>query len=154
MAAEKNQHQHSTPLRMDHVLVLGNFPPAQKRSIALAFTGCPTHKQQAAIEGVSAQAIKTRLERVADTLLLPWGNRNLQHIMAELCRRHLVEFICIVLTVLPVLMAINLEDPNTLRPRRTARRMPRTQRDGTASTFAWDIDTLKDLEDVNQWLQS
>lgn len=144
---------NTLPLKMEHVVVMGNFPPAQKRSIALAFTGHPTHKQQAAIEGVSPQAIQTRLERVADTLLLPWGSRSLQHIMAELCRRHIVEFICIMLAIMPALLAASLDDPNTLRPRRSTRRNHRARAE-MAGNFAWDIDTLKDLEDITQWLKS
>jgi hypothetical protein len=147
MTAHTNPN--NLPLKMEHVVVLGNFPPAQKRSIALAFTGHPAYKDQAAIERVSPDAIKARIERVADTLRLPWGNRSLQHIMAELCRRHLVEFICIVIALLPLLLALNFQDPSALRTRRSIRRMARNR-----AEIAWDVDTLKDMEDITQWLKT
>lgn len=131
------------PLRMNHVVVFGDFTPLQKRRIALAFNGQPNNKLQAAAEGVSANAIQHTWDSVADALRLPWGHRTRQHTMAELCRRHLVEFLCILFVLLPALIAANGSGIDLLRPRRGGRR---TRFNGHA---ALDIDALNDMGDLS-----
>lgn len=137
------------PLRMDHVVVLGTeFTQTEKRRIARAFNGQTSNKAQAAAEGVSPSAIEQTWVIIADRMRLPFGKRTRQHTMAELCRRHLVEFLCMVLIVLPTLAAINVSDNIDMRTRRGGR----SRRGRGQTTLALDIDTISDITDWPAWL--
>lgn len=138
------------PLRLEHVVVFGDqFTPRQKRRIALAFNGKTGNKAQAQAEGVSTDAIQKTWEHIADKMHLPWGQRQRQHVMAELCRRHLVEFICFVLVILPLLTAVLGDDAIDMRTRRGGR----SRRGRFDNSIALDIDTLDDITDWPAWLQ-
>ncbi|TNE75520.1 MAG: hypothetical protein EP334_10230, partial [Gammaproteobacteria bacterium] len=150
-----NNHPTTTdrhmPLRMEHVVVLGDkFTPLQQRRIALAFNGKVTNKAQASAEGFDPVAIKRTWEHIADKLNLQWGHRTRQHIMAELCRRHLVQFICFVLVILPLLNAILGDDGLDMMRKRRGGRSRRGRFD---NAIALDIDTLDEITDWPAWLQ-
>jgi hypothetical protein len=133
---------------MDHVVVFGDkFTPLQKRCIARAFNGQTSNKAQANAEHVSTHAIVHRWERIADALNLPHGHRSRQHTMAELCRRHLVEFICLILLALPAIIAINGGDNIDMRTRRGGR----SRRGRYHSAMALDIDTITEVADWTAW---
>lgn len=138
------------PLRMDHVVVLGDFTPLQKRCIARALNGQLSNKEQARAEQVSTHAIAHRWERIADAMRLPYGRRSRQHTLAELCRRHLVEFLCLALFLLPALVAINSGDNIDMRKRRGGR----SRRGRYDSAMALDVDTLDEITDWPAWLDN
>ncbi len=140
------------PLRMNHVVVQGpQFTLLEKRRIAMAFNGVARDKEQAAAEGVSPTAIKKCWEHIADKMNLQWGHRSREHTMAELCRRHLVEFLCIILLILPAIMAYNgADDLELLRKRRGGRR----SRGRFDTSIALDIDTLDEITDWPAWLNN
>jgi hypothetical protein len=133
---------------MDSVVVLGDFTPPQKRCIARALNGQTSNKEQAQAEQVSTHAIARRWERIADAMQLPWGRRTRQHTLAELCRRHLVEFLCLVLIMLPAFIALNGADNIDMRTRRGGR----SRRNSRDTTAALDIDTIGEITDWPDWL--